>query len=456
MSLDTDTFSDSVEYQQKVLSYMLCNPQFCEVAKNALPIENFNDKYLQYFYDKLTTAPIHLTVTTLREELLKDARNKRINKDYVTKYTDMYKSLAVPPVPFEIEYIQKHLQNFIRLNAVKRAFIEGIDLMKDNSWDEILEKVSKAAMAGSDIMSVGTDYFGERQDRVARRINRDIERKLSTGIPELDDLTYGGIKTKQLGLCVGGTGRGKSIFLQWLARVAVLLGKKVVYITFELSEEDMADRFDSIFAHIKPQMLGEHSADALRKLSKYYDRFGSSLIIKEYPEDEVTVPEIKAYLLQLTAQGFVPDLVLVDYVDLIKPHRVYNDTTQEQTLVTKALRGLAKGLNTRVWTAAQVNRSGLAMETPDETSVAGAVGKLFTADICLFMAQTPAEREDCLMRLVVSKNRNGKAGRVCKITTDYDFLTLMRAEAITTQETTNAANTTQPTDTTEAGGMLLL
>jgi replicative DNA helicase len=416
---------------------MLVNPHFCDVAKSAISVENFQDKQLQYFFDKLSNASIHLTQATL------------------TKYVDLYRMISVPPVPFEEEYINTHMLNFIRLNECKRAIIKSIDLIKTNDWGTIQELVMNAANAGADIMSQGTDYFAEYQDRIARRINREVERKLSTGIPELDEITYGGLKTKQLGLCVGGTGRGKSIFLQWLARVAVLLGKKVVYLTFELSEEDMAERFDSIFAHIKPNGLQDHASEALKRLSKYYDKFGTSLIIKEYPEDTVTVPEVKAYLLQLTAQGFVPDLILVDYIDLIKPHRVYNDIAQEQAAVTKALRGLAKGLNTRIWTAAQVNRSGLAMETPDEASISGSIGKLFTADIAVFMAQTAAEREDQFMRLVVSKNRNGPANRTVKITTDYQFLTLMREEAMGSKEDANG-NTVQSNIPQTTGGVLIL
>jgi replicative DNA helicase len=429
-----EKFADSEEYQQKVLSYMLYNPSFCSVATAAVKEENFYNKPLQWFFNKLTTSEIQLTPVTLKEELLKAAREKRIKEENVSNYVSLYRTLIVPPVPAEEEYIKQHMLSFVRRNEIKRAMVDCIELMKTDDWATIQDRVTNAVNAGSDIMTTGSDYFGEYQDRIGNRLTREPARKLSTGIPELDELTYGGIKNKQLGLCVGGTGRGKSIFLQWLARVAILLGKKVVYLTFELSEEDMADRFDSIFAHIKPAGLVDHSSEALKRLSKYYDRFGSSLIIKEYPEDEITVPEIKAYLLQLTAKGFVPDLVLVDYVDLIKPHRNYGDVTQEQAMVIKALRGLSKSMNTRIWTAAQLNRAGMAQETPDETSISGGISRLFTADLAVFMAQTKEEREDCIMRLVLAKNRNGRAGRSVRLDTDFEFLTLMREQVITADD----------------------
>lgn len=439
-------FAESEEFQNKVLAQMLAAPQFCDVASGALAAEDFSNKISQWFYSKLTDSKIHLTPTTLKEELLKEVRAKTIDKELFNKYAEMYRVVSAPPVPQEVEYINEHMVNFLRLQACKRAVLDSVGLMKTGEFAEMERRIIEAANAGADIMSQGTDYFGEYQDRVANRAAREVERKLSTGIPEFDDLTYGGLKNKQLALAVGGTGRGKSLLLQWMAKVAVLLGKRVVYVTYELSAEDIADRMDSMFAHIKPSGLQDHSSTALSKLSKYHKAYGSSLFIKEYPEDEATVYDLKAYLMQLTAQGFMPDLVIVDYVDLIKPHRTYNDLAQEQSTVIKALRGVAKSLNTRIWTACQLNRSGLNMETPDESSIAGGISRLFTCDIAVFMAQTAEEREDSLMRLIISKNRNGRAGRTIKLDTDYEFLTFYRAPPKTEEDDDGSAEGTTDSD----------
>lgn len=455
MSLNMGPFAESEEFQRKVIAQMIAAPQFCDVAKNALSAEDFSNKVHQWFFMKLSSSQHHLTSATLKEELLKDARSRIIDTDTAPKYLDMYRVVIQPPVPAEVDYINEHMVNFIRRQACIRAVHDSIDLLKSGDFVELERRITEAANAGADIMGHGLDYLGSYQERIALRAAREKERKLSTGIPELDDLTYGGLKNKQLGLCVGGTGRGKSIFLQWLARVAVLLGKRVVYLTFELSDEDMAERFDSMFSHVKTHALQDHSAQVLKELSKHHKCFGSSMFIKEYPEDEVTVYEIKAYLMQLAAQGFAPDLVLVDYVDLIKPHRTYNNAAEEQATVIKALRGVAKSLNTRIWTACQLNRSGLSMETPDEGSIAGGISRLFTCDVALFLAQTAEEREDAAMRIVVSKNRNGKAGRTIKLDTDYEFMTFYREPPTATEET-SADDQGPPPERQENGDVLIL
>ena len=194
----------------------------------------------------------------------------------------------------------------------------------------------------------------------------------------------------------------------------------------------------------------------MRELSKYHKRFGSSLFIKEYPEDEVTVPELKAHLLQLTHQGFVPDLVIVDYLDLVKPHRIYHEKHTEQDAVVKALRGVSKSIDTRIWSAGQLNRGGLSMETPDESAIAGGISRLFTCDIAIFMAQTIEEREEEIMRLIISKNRNGRTGKTIKLDTEYEFLTFYRNPPEVGNDNNNPIPSTQGQDVQTAPGEVLI
>lgn len=425
----SDQFSDSREYQIKLLSYMLANADFCDIAKDVLKDEHFSDRALQWFFDAFRKSDVHLTPSTLQHELMKGVKNKEIRKDEIDKYLEYYDFVKQRPLPIEEEHINAELGSFIRTQATKKALMESWDLAKNESWDEIVEKMQDAVTQGLDVLDLGTFFFKSYQDRLSARVNETVAPKISTGIPDLDDLMYGGIKPKQLGLIAGGTGRGKSIFLAWLARVAVLLGHRVVYYTFELSEQDISERFDALFSAVKINELKLYNNKVFSALSPLASKYGDKLVVKEYPPDEATVGTLKAHLRQLSGVGFVPDLVIVDYLDLIKPHRNYNSQHEELDAITKALRGVAVQFDTRIWTATQLNRSGMAMETPDETAVAGAVAKLFTADVSIFMAQTVEEREDQIMRLMLAKNRNGPAGLTIKLDTDYSRMAFYRPPA---------------------------
>jgi replicative DNA helicase len=420
------------EYQVKVLSYMLSNPSFKDIASETIQETHFANRALQWYFLAIRDAKVQLTPTTLREELIKAAKTKTIRESEVDKVASYYSVIAKQPLPFEEQHIQETFARFIRTQSMKQAILDSFDLVKEERWDEVVEIIEKARNTGMDILSVGTNYFAEYEDRLVNRINREEERKLSTGIPELDELTYGGLKTKQLGLIIGGSGRGKSIFLEWLARVGILLGQQVVYYTLELSAEDIADRFDSLFCHIRVNELKSMNDEAYKQLHSYHTRFGNNLIIKEYPEDEATVHTIKAHYKQLAAINVTPGLVVIDYLDLMKPHRNYNDVNQEQAAVVKATRGLSKEFNTRVWSALQLNRSGMAMETADETGISGSISRLFTADIALILAQTKDEKEDEVMRIFINKNRNGKAMRTVKIATDFEHMTFYAGQVADT------------------------
>lgn len=419
-------FATTPEYQAQVMAYMLSSPQFCDVASESLQGELFSNKVLQWFFNTIASSSVKLNSITLKEEMVRAVQQGRINEDVIDSYVEMYNVVKNKPYPATEDHIKKSIGEFIRTQNVRRCILESFDLIKEGDWDTITSNIQEAANSGFSLEAMGQSYFSEYENRLTRRMNQDEVTRLPTGIPELDEWTYGGLKNKQMGLIAGGTGRGKSIFLEWLGKVAIMLNQKVVYFTLELDEDSVAERYDAMFCRIKPQELMDKNDKALEKLSKMSHKYGDHLIIKEYPADGATVNDLKIFLHQLHAAGTVPDLVIVDYLDLLKPHRQYNDQNQEIDSISKALHGMAKSMNIKLWTATQLNRAGMAMETPDATGMAGYVGKIYIADIAIFMAQTNDEREDEIMRLIIEKSRNGPAGRTVKINTDYGFMTLYR------------------------------
>lgn len=400
------------EYQQKVLSLMLHNPGFCDVAKEHLEVEHFNNKILQWYFTTLASSKHHLTPVTLQEELIKAAKGKSIKDDEVHKFVETYGVLKERIIPVEQEYIKDKIGSFIKAQSVKHAVMNSIsDLSKQEKWDEIVDVMQKAVNAGFDLEDFGTDYFATIEERVAERATRKNTQKILIGIPEIDNLTYGGLKMGQVGLLVGGTGRGKTLCLQHIAKTAILNGKNVVYITLELREDDISDRFDSMFAEVRPNELDIYQQDVLEAVPKQ-NFYGKSLIVKHFPADSATVNTLKAYCRNLASRGIVPDEIIVDYIDLIKSHKNYGDVYAEIDAVTKALVGFASEFDVVLWTAAQMNRAGMVSESPDESGIAGGINKLFSVDFSMMIAQSKEERADQITNLKILKNRNGPIGTV--------------------------------------------
>jgi replicative DNA helicase len=126
----------------------------------------------------------------------------------------------------------------------------------------------------------------------------------------------------------------------------------------------------------------------------------------------------------------VPDLIIIDYLDLMKPHRTYGDVHAEIDAITKGIVGFAAEFDTAIYTATQLNRAGLVADTPDEAGMAGYIGKQYHADMVMWMAQTREEREDELMRILMSKNRNGKMGTIT-LETNFSYMTFYRESEVT-------------------------
>jgi hypothetical protein len=68
------------------------------------------------------------------------------------------------------------------------------------------------------------------------------------------------------------------------------------------------------------------------------------------------------------------------------------------------------------------------METPDESAQAGSIERQFVADMVFWLAQTKDERLDEIIRIISSKNRNGKTGWTISLDTNYSYMTFYRAQ----------------------------
>ena len=424
--MSDEQFAVTEDYQAKLLAYMLHNSDFCGVAKDCLDQEQFSNKALQWFFNRVTART--LTPTLLQEEMISATKGGEIKDGDISKYVETFSVIKQEPLPVEQTYIQEKMHTFIRTQAVKRAFLDAMSpggLVATGQWEAVAEEVTKATMAGLNIMDMGLDYFASVEARVTERANRTKRWRIPTGIPEWDSLSYGGLKNKQAGLIVGGTGRGKSVLLQWLGRVGLLLGKKVLYVTMELDQDEIADRFDSMFARVRPQELDDYEDVVIDGVNQYGSMYGGNLKIKHFPMDQATVGTLRSFVQMLSHGGWTPDLVLVDYLDLLCPHRTYQNKVDEQDAVVKGLVGFAQEFNVVLWTASQFNRGGLVMETPDESAQAGYIGRQYVMDMVVLMAQTKEEREDEVMRIILSKNRNGRVGRIT-LDTDYSYMTFYR------------------------------
>ena len=113
-----------------------------------------------------------------------------------------------------------------------------------------------------------------------------------------------------------------------------------------------------------------------------------------------------------------PDMVIIDYGDLLRPMRYLKEKRNELESIYEELRAIATEYEVPVWTASQTNRSGLNAEVITMESISEAFNKCFVADFIFTISRTIDDKAVNGGRVFVAKNRNGPDGIVFPIFMD--------------------------------------
>ena len=209
-------------------------------------------------------------------------------------------------------------------------------------------------------------------------------------------------------------------------------GRKVLYISLEMSEDKIAQRFDSVTTLI-PQSRVKEDAGKLsvrERLEIFQENFpGSRLIIKEFPTTTASVNSLRSLLVQLrNYEDFVPDVIVVDYLELLRPTRENQHEYQAQQRIAEELRGLAMEANVLVWTATQTNRQGRGVEVITDKELGDSYGKIRTCDFSISLNQKEEEFDAGKMRAFVMKSRNGRPRFIVPMNVDYGNLRMTQSD----------------------------
>ena len=403
---------------------MTQSSEFLITALSLVHKEYFEDKILIWVFNKIKDYhQDYGTKTTkfvLLNELKKSTLAGQVKDSDVHSYMDVINDLSTPVN--EQQYITAEVVRFCRRQEVRRAMIELApltDSQDDDVWSEIDSRIRAACSVGEQAVDVGTQFFIDYPERLHARMMGEDGTVIPVGIPDLDDFLNGGLKAGQIGIWMGGTGTGKSIALPQCAKRAVVAGYKVVHYTLELNEEETAARYDASFSTVPIHELRDQTTRVDDKLRFWQSMYGNSLIIKEYPTGTATVNTLRQHLISLKSIGFIPDLIVVDYGDLLKPQTNYNDEYADLGAIFKDLRGLAGEMKVPLWTATQINRSGISLEVADVDSIGDSFKKAQIADVIIAICATKEELESNILRLFIAKNRNGPPKRTVAIRSDY-------------------------------------
>ena len=410
---DTVSFSKyGKTFQEKLVFLILDDRVFADRMLEVLNVEFLEFKYLQAFVEKIFNhktkykeQPSHETMKTIVKSQLEDV-NEALQKQIRDYYARVLTNINILESG---QYIKDTALDFCRKQKLREAMMKSTSLLKKCSFDEISVLINEALKAGADA-DFGYDYIKDFEKRFEFS-GRDT---ITTGWENMDKITGGGCGRKELGVVIAPTGVGKSMVLVHLGATALKAGMTVVHYTLELRDTVIANRYDSCITGIPLDELMDRKTE-IRDFLKDID---GTLIVKEYPTKTATTNTIRAHLEKLKQQGIIPDMIIVDYADLLRTLSTRREKREELESIYEELRAIMMENNVVGWTASQTNRTGLQAEIITMQSISEAFNKCFIADLIFSVSRTVEDKQKNGGRIYIAKNRNGPDGLVYSIFMD--------------------------------------
>ena len=311
------------------------------------------------------------------------------------------------------EWFLSEFEAFTRRQELERAIMKSADLLEKGDYNPV-EKLIKDAVQISLQRDMGIDYFADPRARLMHLKTSNGQN--STGWPVLDQKLYGGFNKGELQIFAGGSGSGKSLFMQNLSVNWLLQGLSGVYITLELSEELSAMRIDSMLTDTKAKEVFK-DLDNVEMKVKMKQKASGKFRIKYMPAQS-TVNDLRAYIKELQIQtGMKIDFMCVDYLDLLMPVSAKvspSDLFVKDKYVSEELRNLAKEFDLIFVTASQLNRSAVEEIEFDHSHISGGISKINTADnvFGIFTSRSMRERGQYQIQLMKTRSSSGVGQKV--------------------------------------------
>jgi hypothetical protein len=301
----------------------------------------------------------------------------------------------------DLAYVEEEFSNFCKNQQLKKALLTSVDLLNAGDYDSIRHLVDNALKAGGD-KNLGLEYSKD----IESRYREEHRIAVPTPWPIFNDLMQGGLGEGDFGLIFGNPGGGKSWTLIALGAYAVQQGFNVIHYTLELGEDYVGRRYDACFTNIPVNTILQHK-DAVEK-----EIIGlpGNLVIKEYSPGKASISTLESHIQKCIDLDFKPDLILIDYVDLLRSKRNNRERKDEIDDIYLSTKGLARELKVPIWSVSQVNRAGAKDDIIEGDKAAGSYDKIMITDVAISLSRKKEDKVAGTGRFHIMKNRYGIDG----------------------------------------------
>ena len=421
----------------------------------------------------------------------------------IKKYYSDYKSI---PNPTEIIASVKNVQNAEIRNSIiesskamqsveeisntKFLLDETVKWVKDALYLEALQIGSDGLMKKDDSMKLKAQGILDKMSKIS------IDSDLGLSFDDIDEMIKYyqerniGIKTRHkefnkrigsgflpgtLNIILSQSGGGKSLFMTDMISDMVKDNKNILLVSLEMADKEIMKRVHANAMNLpinslihlsktegeKKRMLEEDPnlsiIDKETVIAAYNSVKASGkcgqLYVKDYPAGSFGALQLEALVESYKIEkGIIFDIVFVDYLGIMKSDLISPAAGLYSYLksIAEEVRATAKKINAPIISAQQLNRGATGSTEADNSAVSDSMGSVMTADLLLFLLQTPDMKKAKEIILKCTKNRYTGRTDTWMMNIDYEH---MRFEDMITENSLehqkildNLVNEGKPTD----------
>lgn len=347
------------------------------------------------------------------------------------------------------DYVLSDLSNTIRRQTMKSEVLRVAGVLHsgaDNSLEEAQEMINN--LRASSQHNMGRGLRLDNYYEYVESLSDAAEDAITLGIKPLDD-AHIVLERETLTVLVAPPGAGKTWFLTHCGVQALNMRKKVLHITLEVGANKQLGRYyqalfsvpkryaeiqipELIIRNRKLDDIAYNDADpdfsldrsshmVSAELEAHLRTLGArvnNLDIKKYPSGTLTLNMLNAYLDFLESDGFIPDLLIIDYPKIMKldPRNLRIDLGQTYV----GLRGICEERKLAGVVVHQSSKEGAESGMVENKHVSEDYSIVMTCDNVLTFSATETERQYGLGRIYVNKARSERDHFKVLISQSYD------------------------------------
>ena len=412
------------DFQKKLLWQVLTEPEFGEKIIPNLQVSYYDDPNLrrlhivitEYFNEfgkvpNLQNQSISMAIKKFKVE--GDATDELILQGVVEQIKNWNDRVLNKNLRYDGEVIQKEAYLFIKQQEYRKLsdYIQGKiktgDIKSKATVQSIEDQIKEINEIGDN-----EDYGIEIFDNIERALQKEHRNPIPTGIAGIDEAMGGGLGGGEIGIILAGTGVGKSTILTKIANEALEHDKNVLQIIFEDNEDDIRRKHFTIWSKVPLMDIDDNRDFVLNRVVEHHQTLRGKLVIKKFSQENTTIPDIRQWMDRYYKKfGILFDIVILDYLDCIEPHKKSVDMTHGEINIVKAFEGMASDYNIPCWTAIQTNRSGLDTDFVHTSQMGGSIKRAQKSHFLMSVAKNQDQKLEGTANIQILKARFAQDGQ---------------------------------------------